>query len=115
VNTCIAVIVSTDCLLSENNNEIEKTLLLCGIADNEKHLSMLEALNDQGNLKGLIFLIHTTRDGMAQFFRWAGLYEVKVPATYRQVRGCGRKVEERGALETLYGRREAKSERLVFQ
>lgn len=66
------------------NNETEKTLLLCGIADKEKHLSLLEALNAQGNLKGLIFLIHTTRDGMAQFFRWAGLYKVKVPSTYRQ-------------------------------
>jgi replication initiation and membrane attachment protein DnaB len=28
------------------NNETEKTLLLCGIADKEKHLSLLKALNE---------------------------------------------------------------------
>lgn len=64
------------------NNETEKTLLLCGIADKEKHLSLLKALNVQGNLKGLVFLIHTTKDGMMHFFRWAGLYDVKVPKKY---------------------------------
>jgi hypothetical protein len=36
------------------NNETEKTLLLRGIADKEKHQALLKALNAQGNLKGLI-------------------------------------------------------------
>ncbi len=66
------------------SNETEKTLLLCGIADKEKHLSLLRALNTKGNLKGLVFLIHTTKDGMTNFFRWAGLYKVKVPSKYGQ-------------------------------
>jgi glycerophosphoryl diester phosphodiesterase len=64
------------------SNETEKTLLLCGIADMEKHQALLKALNDQGNLKGLIQLIHTTKDGMESFFRWAELYKVKVPKKY---------------------------------
>ena len=51
------------------NNKVEKTLLLCGIADKEKHQSLLKALNAQGNLKGLIYLIHTSKDGMESFFR----------------------------------------------
>ena len=42
------------------DNETEKTLLLRGIADKEKHQTLLKALNSQGNLKGLINLIHTT-------------------------------------------------------
>lgn len=50
------------------NNETEKTLLLRGIADKEKHQALLKALNSQGNLKGLINLIHTTKDGMDNFF-----------------------------------------------
>lgn len=66
------------------SNETEKTLLLCGIADKEKHRSLLKALNAQGNLKGLIYLIHTTKDGMTNFFRWAELYKVKVPNKYGQ-------------------------------
>ena len=66
------------------NNETEKTLLICGIADEEKHLTLLKALNARGRSKGLIFLIHTTKDGMENFFRWAGLYEVKVPKKYGQ-------------------------------
>lgn len=66
------------------NNEAEKTLLLCGIADKEKHLSLLKALNAQGDLKGLINLIHTTKDGMEEFFRWAELHKVKVPKKYGQ-------------------------------
>lgn len=66
------------------NNKAEKTLLLCGIADKEKHQSLLKALNAQGNLKGLIYLIHTSKDGMENFFRWSELYEVKVPKKYGQ-------------------------------
>lgn len=64
------------------DNETEKTLLLRGIADKEKHQTLLKALNSQGNLKGLINLIHTTKDGMENFFRWAELYKVKVPKKY---------------------------------
>ncbi|MCP1110257.1 hypothetical protein [Ohessyouella blattaphilus] len=64
------------------NNETEKNLLLCGIADEEKHLSLLKALNAQGNLKGLILLIHTTKNGMEDFFHWAGIYKLKVPKKY---------------------------------
>lgn len=66
------------------NNETEKTLLICGIADEEKHRTLLKALNARGRSKGLIFLIHTTKDGMENFFRWAGLYKVKVPKKYGQ-------------------------------
>lgn len=66
------------------NNESEKTLLICGIADEEKHLSLLKALNAKKNMRGLVFLIHTTKDGMMSFFRWAGLYRVKVPTKYGQ-------------------------------
>lgn len=64
------------------NNEIEKTLLLRGIADKEKHQVLLKALNAQGNKKGLINLIHTTKDGMENFFRYAELYKVKTPKKY---------------------------------
>lgn len=63
-------------------DEAEKTLLLCGVADKEKHLCLLKALNAQGNLRGLIYLIHTTKEGMTNFFRWAELYKVKVPNKY---------------------------------
>ena len=66
------------------NNETDKTLLLRGIADKEKHQTLLKALNAQGNLKGLINLIHTTKDGMENFFRWAELYKVNVPKKYGQ-------------------------------
>ncbi|MBU5292441.1 hypothetical protein KQH90_00135 [Anaerosalibacter bizertensis] len=66
------------------NNETEKTLLLRGIADKEKHQALLKALNSQENLKGLINLIHTTKDGMENFFRWAELYKVNVPKKYGQ-------------------------------
>lgn len=66
------------------NDEVAKTLLVCGVADKEKHLTLLKALNAQGASKGLIFLIHTTKDGMENFFRWAGLYKVKVPPKYGQ-------------------------------
>lgn len=66
------------------SNKTEKTLLLRGIADKEKHQSLLKALNAQGNLKGLIYLIHTSKDGMEDFFRWAELYKVKVPKKYGQ-------------------------------
>ena len=66
------------------NNETEKTLLICGIADEEKHRTLLKALNVRGRSKGLIFLIHTTKDGMENFFRWAGLSKVKVPKKYGQ-------------------------------
>ena len=66
------------------NNETEKTLLLRGIADKEKHQALLKALNAQGNLKGLINLIHTSKDGMENFFRWAELYKVNVPKKYGQ-------------------------------
>lgn len=63
-------------------NENEKTLLLRGISDKEKHQVLLKALNNQGNLKGLVNLIHTAKDGMENFFRWAELYKVKVPKKY---------------------------------
>lgn len=66
------------------NNETEKTLLLRGIADKEKHQALLKALNAQGNLKGLINLIHTSKDGMENFFRWAEHYKVNVPKKYGQ-------------------------------
>ena len=66
------------------NNKVEKTLLLCGIADKEKHQFLLKALNAQGNLKGLIYLIHTSKDGMENFFRWSEIYEAKVPKKYGQ-------------------------------
>ena len=66
------------------NNETDKTLLLRGIADKEKHQTLLKALNAQGNLKGLINLIHTTKDGMENFFLWAELYKVNVPKKYGQ-------------------------------
>ena len=39
------------------NNETEKTLLICGIADEEKHRTLLKALNARERSKGLIFLI----------------------------------------------------------
>lgn len=58
--------------------------MICGIADEEKHRALLKALNARGRSKGLIFLIHTTKDGMENFFRWAGLYKVKVPKKYGQ-------------------------------
>lgn len=66
------------------NNKTEKTLLLRGIADKKKHQVLLKALNAQGNLKGLINLIHTKKDGMKDFFRWAELYKVNVPKKYGQ-------------------------------
>ncbi|MGI6455858.1 MAG: hypothetical protein ACOX5R_09620 [bacterium] len=68
-----------DQIIDFMNNETEKTLLLRGIADKEKHQALLKALNAHGNLKGLINLIHTTKDGMESFFRWAELYKVNVP------------------------------------
>lgn len=66
------------------SNETEKTLLLRGIADKEKHQALLKALNAQGEMKGLINLIHTSKSGMEDFFRWAELYKVKVPKKYGQ-------------------------------
>lgn len=63
-------------------NDTEKTLLLRGIADKEKNLYLLKALNSHGKQKGLVYLIHTTKDGMENFFRTAALYEVKVPNKY---------------------------------
>lgn len=66
------------------SNESEKTLLLRGIADKEKHQVLLKALNAQGEMKGLINLIHTSKNGMEDFFRWAELYKVKVPKKYGQ-------------------------------
>lgn len=76
-NTCIEI----DSFL---NAEKEKTLLLCGVADKEKHLSLLKMLNKQGNLRGLIYLVHTTKDGIANFFHWAELYNVNIPKKYGQ-------------------------------
>ncbi|WP_195612495.1 hypothetical protein [[Clostridium] symbiosum] len=64
------------------NSETEKTLLLCGISDKEKHQTLLKALNNQGKSTGLIYLIHTTKDGMDNFFRWAELYDIKLPKKY---------------------------------
>ena len=66
------------------SNESEKTLLLRGMADKEKHQVLLKALNAQGEMKGLINLIHTSKNGMEDFFRWAELYKVKVPQKYGQ-------------------------------
>lgn len=66
------------------SNESEKTLLLRGIADKEKHQVLLKALNAQGEMKGLINLIHTSKNGMEDFFRWVELYKVKVPKKYGQ-------------------------------
>lgn len=66
------------------NNTTEKTLMICGVADEEKHISLLKALNSQGKQRGLVNLIHTTKDGMESFFHWAGLYKVKVPSKYGQ-------------------------------
>ena len=71
-----------DQIIDFMNNETEKTLLLRGIADKEKHQALLKALNAQGNMKGLINLIHTTKDGIENFFRWAELYKVNVPKRY---------------------------------
>lgn len=73
-----------DQIIDFMNNETEKTLLLRGIADKEKHQALLKALNAQGNLKGMINLIHTTKDGIENFFRWAELYKVKVPKKYEE-------------------------------
>lgn len=64
------------------SNETEKTMLLRGIADKEKNRILLKALDDQGNLEGMIILIHTTKSGMESFFRHAELY--KVPKKYGQ-------------------------------
>ena len=65
-------------------NKTEKTLLLRGIADKEKHQALLKALNAQGEMKGLINLIHTSKNGMEDFFRHAELYKIKVPKKYGQ-------------------------------
>ncbi len=64
------------------HHQTEKTLLFSGIADKPKHRLLLKALNEKGNLQGLIFLIRTTRSGMSDFFGWAGLQGVKVPKKY---------------------------------
>lgn len=66
------------------NNSTEKTLLMCGVADKEKHILLLKALNSQGKQRGLVNLIHTTKEGMEKFFHWAGLYDIKVPSKYGQ-------------------------------
>ena len=84
VNNMSDVKNAYDRIIDFLDNETEKTLLLRGIADKEKHQALLKALNSQGNLKGLINLIHTTKDGMENFFRWAELYKVKVPKKYGQ-------------------------------
>ncbi|SYZ80056.1 hypothetical protein [Trichococcus shcherbakoviae] len=73
-----------DQILEFMSNDSEKTLLLSGIADKEKHQALLKALNSQGELKGLVNLIHTTKDGIQNFFRWAELYNVSVPNKYGQ-------------------------------
>lgn len=57
-----------DQILDFMSNTMERTLLLRGIADKEKHQLLLKALNTQGNLKGLVYLIHmmawrTSSDG----------------------------------------------------
>lgn len=61
------------------NDEKEKSLLLYGVADEEKHFLLLQALNARGSLKELVYLIHITKDGMRDFFQWAGFNDVKVP------------------------------------
>lgn len=73
-----------DQILEFMSNDSEKTLLLSGIADKEKHQALLKALNSQGELKGLVNLIHTTKDGIQNFFRWAELYNGSVPNKYGQ-------------------------------
>lgn len=60
----------------------DKTLLLSGFADKEKHQSLIRALNTQGGMKGLVLLIHTSIDGIKNFFRWAEMYDLKVPKKY---------------------------------
>jgi len=66
------------------NSKTEKTLLLRGIADKEKHQALLKTLNEKGSMKGLIYLIHTTKDGIEDFFRWAEIYKLKLPKKYRE-------------------------------
>lgn len=61
------------------NNTTERTLLIYGIADEKKHISLLKALNAQGKQRGLVFLIHTTKDGMKSFFRWAAFIRLRRP------------------------------------
>lgn len=60
------------------SNENEKTLLLRGIADKEKHQVLLKALNAQGEMKGLISNPYIKK-WYGGLFRWAELYKVKVP------------------------------------
>lgn len=64
------------------DNPDEKTLLLRGTAEYEKHRLILRAFNQKDKSKGLIHLLHTTMDGMKNFFDWAELYDVKVPKSY---------------------------------
>lgn len=71
-------------IVSFLNSKTEKTLLICGVADKEKHQVLLKALNDQGPSRGLIYLIHTTKNGMENFFHWADLYKIKTPSKYGQ-------------------------------
>jgi glycerophosphoryl diester phosphodiesterase len=66
------------------NSKTEKTLLLRGIADKEKHQVLLKALDKKSSMKGLVYLIHTTKDGIEDFFRWAEIYNVKLPKKYRE-------------------------------
>jgi len=65
-------------------NANERTLLLRGVADDEKLRILLNALNAQGRTQGLIYLIHTTIEGIDHFFRWAQISNVKLPKKYRQ-------------------------------
>lgn len=44
------------------NNETEKTLLICGIADEEKHRTLLKALNVRGR-SNLSYSYHKGWDG----------------------------------------------------
>lgn len=66
------------------SNLTGRTLLLRDFAGNEKPQTLLKALNPQGTLKGLINLIHTSKDGMKYFFRRVELYKVNVPKKYEQ-------------------------------
>ena len=66
------------------NSQTEKTLLLCGIADDEKHCMLLKTLNSRGKSKGFVFLIHTTKEGMEINYSLARLSGVKVPKKYGQ-------------------------------
>ena len=84
MNIVSDVKIAYDQIIDFLKSATEKTMMLSGIADKEKHQTLLKTLNSQGNLCGLIYLIHTTKDGMENFFRWAELDNIDVPKKYGQ-------------------------------